>query len=303
LDRVFSEPILKSFEQNTGIRVRPLFDVEASKTTGLVNRLIAEKSNPQADVFWNSEIMRTIHLKRMGILQRYASSAAKDIPANFKDSDGYWTGFAARARVLIYNKNLLKKEEVPISIFQLTQNNWKNDVALANPLFGTTATHMAALYELLGEKKAVEYWDQLENNIVLVLGNSTSRDMVQSGEIKIGFTDTDDVWVSLANKKPVGYVYPDQNGIGTLLIPNTVSLIKDGPNSTEGKILIDYLLSKEIESALAFSGSGQMPLRQGVKCPDDIPDFYSIRLMDVDFEKVADNMEESIKHMKDIFVH
>ena len=54
VDQVFSEPILKLFENETGIRVMPVYDVEAAKTTGLVNRLITEKNHPQADVFWNA---------------------------------------------------------------------------------------------------------------------------------------------------------------------------------------------------------------------------------------------------------
>ncbi|MBN1806662.1 MAG: hypothetical protein JW837_15545 [Sedimentisphaerales bacterium] len=68
LDKVFSEPILKAFEKETGIKVLDVYDSEATKTTGLVNRLIAEKANPRADVFWNSEIGRTIVLKRKGVL-------------------------------------------------------------------------------------------------------------------------------------------------------------------------------------------------------------------------------------------
>ena len=59
LDQIFSEPVLREFEKETGIKVRAVYDVEATKTTGLVNRLIAEKNNPQADVFWNSEVGRS----------------------------------------------------------------------------------------------------------------------------------------------------------------------------------------------------------------------------------------------------
>jgi iron(III) transport system substrate-binding protein len=51
-DQVFSEPILKDFEKETGIKVRAVYDTEETKSTGTMNRLIAEKSNPQADVYW-----------------------------------------------------------------------------------------------------------------------------------------------------------------------------------------------------------------------------------------------------------
>ena len=73
LDKVFSQPILEEFEHKTGIGVKAVYDSEATKTTGLVNRLIAEKDSPRADVFWNSETGRTIVLKQKGVLAPYKS--------------------------------------------------------------------------------------------------------------------------------------------------------------------------------------------------------------------------------------
>jgi len=64
VDQVFSEPTLEEFEAQTGIRVLPVYDVEAAKTTGLVTRLIAEKGRPQADVFWSGEIAQAIASRR-----------------------------------------------------------------------------------------------------------------------------------------------------------------------------------------------------------------------------------------------
>jgi len=96
LDKVFSQPVLEEFENKTSIKVKAVYDSEATKTTGLVNRLIAEKDSPRADVFWNSETGRTIVLKQKGILAPYNSPSATDIPSTFKDAQGYWSGFGAR---------------------------------------------------------------------------------------------------------------------------------------------------------------------------------------------------------------
>ncbi len=303
LDQLFSEPILRDFEKSTGIKVKAVYDVEASKTTGLVNRLIAEKKRPKCDVFWNSEVGRTIVLKKKGILAPYRSPSAEDIPQVFRDKEDYWTGFAARARVLVYNTKLLKESELPKSIFELTQPKWKGKVALAYPLFGTTATHMAALYVSVGREKAEQYLKALEaNEVVIVDGNSVSRDLVVEGELPLGFTDTDDVNVALQSGKPVKMIYPDKEGIGTFLIPNTIALIKHAPHPEEGKRLIDYLLSTEVESKLAFCESAQMPLRDNVKKPKHVPHFSSIKAMAVDFYKVAENMDEAARFCQGLFV-
>ncbi|KKK77724.1 hypothetical protein LCGC14_2850720, partial [marine sediment metagenome] len=73
LDQVYSEPILKAFEKQTGIRVLPVYDAESAKTTGLVNRLLVRRGNPDCDVFWNNEVAQTIVLKNKDVVEPYRS--------------------------------------------------------------------------------------------------------------------------------------------------------------------------------------------------------------------------------------
>ncbi|MFH2091579.1 MAG: extracellular solute-binding protein [Pseudomonadota bacterium] len=303
VDQVFSEPVLKTFEEQTGIKVRALYDVEASKTVGLVNRLIAEKKRPKADVFWNSEVSRTIGLKDKAILAPYQSVHWQSFPELFKDSEYYWTGFGARARVLIWNTQMLKQTDLPESIFELIQPKWQKKVTIAYPLFGTTAMHVAAWYSIIGQEKTEAYLRGLvANQIVVVDGNSITRDLVAQGRIPIGFTDTDDANVAIVNGQPVKMLFPDKKGIGTLLIPHSVAMIKNGPNPENAKQFIDYLLSTEVESRLAFGESAQMPLRSGVKRPDHMADFSEIKAMDVDYNKISQYLESASRFCQELFV-
>ncbi len=303
LDQIYSEPILQEFARNTGIQVKAVYDIEATKTAGLVNRLIAEKSNPQCDVFWNNEVGRTISLKRKGVLAKYVSPSATEIPSQFADKDGLWTGFAARARVLVVNTNKMDQDDYPKSILDLSSPKWKGEMAIANPLFGTTATHVAALFAALGEKEAKAYFKSLKDNEIQVVdGNSVVKDQTGSGEVFFGFTDTDDVNMGIETGLPIKAVFLDQEGLGTLLIPNTVSIIAGAPNLDNGKKLIDFLLSKEVEEKLAFSPSVQMPLRGDVKTPDNFTTIDNIKAMNVDFERVADVMDKSITFVQDLFI-
>ena len=186
-DEMYSRPVLDEFTKKTGIAVRASYDTEASKTTGLANRLAAEQTRPRADVFWNNEVAQTIVLANKGVLQPYRSPAADAIPAGFKDTNGAWTGFAARARVIIYNTNLVT--EPPKSIRDFTKPEWKGKLAIAKPLFGTTATHVAALFALWGEEEAKQFLrNLLANDVAILSGNAAVRDMVASGEYAAGFT-------------------------------------------------------------------------------------------------------------------
>ena len=123
VDQIYSEPILKAFEARSGVQVLAVYDVEAAKTTGLVNRLIAEIDNPQADVFWNGEFAQTLLLQEVGVLTAYLSPEAGDIPAQYRDPQGYWTGIAGRARVLVVNTDLVSPEDYPTSIHSLLETN------------------------------------------------------------------------------------------------------------------------------------------------------------------------------------
>ena len=302
MDQVFSEPILKEFEQKTGITVKAVYDVEAVKTTGLVNRLLAEKEHPRCDVFWNNEIMRTIMLKRRGILAPYNSPSAIDIPAQFKDKNNFWAGFAARARVLVVNTQLLQPAEYPASVQALTEPRWQGRAALAKPLFGTTATQAACWYTAWGKDKVVAFYrDALANNVRIVDGNSVVRDMVAAGELPWGLTDTDDVHVGVLQGRPIKAILPDQQGEGTLLIPNTVALIAGAPHPAEAKRFIDYLLSREIEGKLCNSESAQIPLRSGIAVPKGQFTIENIVATPIDFEKVTDAMEASVDTVQQYF--
>jgi iron(III) transport system substrate-binding protein len=292
-DRVFSEPVLREYERRSGVRVTVVYDTEETKSTGLANRLLAERDRPQADVFWSNEPVRTLVLKSRDVLASYRSPSAGGIPAALVDPDGYWTGFSARIRVIAYNSELVKADEAPRSVLDLTEPKWKGQVAMADPRFGSTSFHVAALYAELGDAKADELFRRLRANAVRVVdSNSTVRDLVVRGEVKAGLTDTDDVNVAIENGQPVAMILPDREGLGVPVMPNMVSLIADAPHPEEGKRLIDYLLSTDVERQLAESDAVQIPLHAGVPGPKNIPAISSFRPMTLDYGKAAARVEE-----------
>jgi len=179
-DQVFSEPVLKDFEKETGITVKAVYDTEESKSTGSMNRLIAEKNNPQADVYWANEPIRAEVLKQRGITAPYSSLQARDIPSVFKDPEGYWTGFSARARVFVVNDRVKEKPE---TILAYTDPRWKGKSVIANPLFGTTTSEIAALFTIWGDEKAKAFMEKLkQNDVALSTSNGESADFVAAGQ-------------------------------------------------------------------------------------------------------------------------
>jgi iron(III) transport system substrate-binding protein len=292
-DRVFSEPVLRAYEQRTGVRVSAVYDTEETKSTGLANRLIAESARPQADVFWSNEPVRTLVLKSRGILAPYRSPSAEGIPAALVDPEGHWTGFSARIRVIAYNTTLVKGDEAPRSVFDLADPQWRGQVAIADPRFGSTSFHVAALYAMAGDHKMDDFFRRLKANGVRVVdGNSVVRDLVARGEVKVGLTDTDDVNVAIEDGQPIAMVLPDDDGLGVPVMPNMVSFIANAPHPDEGRKLIDYLLSADVERQLAQSEAVQIPLHAGIQGPKNIPAIDTFKPMTLDYTGAATRVED-----------
>ena len=270
VDAEFAGPIFAGFQRDTGITVLPKFDTEATKTVGLATALIEESSRPRCDVFWNNEILNTLRLEKRGLLAEYPAPRDQKLPDMYRSPNNTWHALAARARVLIVNTEVTKKDEkLPRSIRDLADGRWRGRAGIAKPLFGTTATHAACLFAHWGADEAKQFFfDMKENRVHVVAGNKQVALMVGDGQLAFGLTDTDDAIAEIDKAMPVAIIYPDQGEgqMGTLFIPNTLAILKGGGHSQAVRRLVDYLLAPDVEADLAIGLSAD-PLAHGRRCP------------------------------------
>ncbi len=293
LDRAFSEPIFADFTTATGIVVKVAYDTESTKTIGLTNRLRGERRRPRCDVFWNNEILNTLRLKDEGLLSRSKPAGARQIPPAWKDAspwkdpDGTWYGFAARARVLLVNTDLLPPEDWPHSLQDLCDPAFRGQVAMAKPLFGTTASHFACLYVALGAEGLAEFTDGLLRNEVQIHGgNKGAAVAVSEGRALVALTDTDDAIIEVEAGRPVAMVSLEGE-LGTLFLPNTLSMVAGAPHPVEAGLLMDYLLTAEVEARLAAGPSAQIPILEGSTASARVKGPGEVKAMVVDFAAAA----------------
>lgn len=309
VDRQFSEPILDAFQEQTGIRVLPVYDVEAAKTTGLVQRLLAEADAPQADVWWNGEFAQTLQLADEGLFAPYRPAGAEALPEAFLDPEARWTAWGGRARVFLVNRDEVPEGWRPRGLADLSDRDGAvppERAGIAYPVFGTTATHVAALYALHGPEATRASFETIRDTGVQVLdGNSVVRDQVLSGALAYGLTDTDDACGALerAPDAPLELVFPDQGEgeDGTLVVPNSAALVAGGPNPAQGQRMLDYLVSPETTAALVESGWFQVSLRDLGDVESCAP-LAGLRTMDVPLAEIASYIEPAIEDMARVFV-
>lgn len=309
-DEPIARQVIQAFEKKTGVKVKGVGDNEAVKATGLAQRIRAEKDAPRADVFWNSEVLQTIALGREGLLAAHTSEVADARPERFQGQDDLWHGFAQRARVFVFNTEnppfvTIHDETRPVRHMRDTFHPVFQDMfVLARPEFGTTRDQVAAMQTLMGEM-GLQLWvfQMRKQDLRLVDGNAAVVRAVAMGEAKGGMADTDDVWAAQREGWPVDMVYIrfdelDATGReivtphGPLLIPNAAARIKGGPNPDNAALLMDFLLSAEVEEMLAQSDSKNIPVRPEVAAK--FPELAVPDAAEIDFQEMADDADEAL---------
>ncbi len=256
-DSIYAASILRDFTRQTGLPVAARYDTEATKSLGLTELLVREKAAPRCDVFWNNELLGTLDLQEKGLLAPYRGPGWQRIPANFKDADGHWTGFAARMRVEISQS----QKTAPFDLARF---------AIAKPLYGTTLTHYSVLWHRWGREKTIAWHrDWRARGVRELNGNAAVKDAVADGACDAGFTDTDDFFEAKDVGQSVTMRPVELDDGATICIPNTVAIIRGTRRATDAQRLVDFLLSAETELALARSKSRQIPL--GPVPEDQVP--------------------------------
>jgi iron(III) transport system substrate-binding protein len=273
-DQVYAEPILKEFEQQTGIKVRAVYDSEAVKTVGLANRLLAEREHPQCDVFWNNEAFRTYQLAATGV---------------FRGTNGV-AEFGYRSRRIVVNPDKVSLAEAPRALTELTNATWRGKVALAYPLFGTTATYFIALRQYWGDERWQTWCRALSaNRPFLVDGNSVVAKLVGKGEAWIGLTDSDDIAAEHRNGTPVAASPLSED---SLLIPNTVAVIRGARHPEAAQKLFDYLQEPAVVQRLVAVNALEGVTIQSV----------AVATLKPDWEKLVGDLDEATAALKEIFL-
>jgi iron(III) transport system substrate-binding protein len=272
-DQFAAEPILKEFTTSSGIEVRTVFDNESAKTAGLARRLRAERSYPQCDVFWSNEEMHTRLLIRDHVI-----------------ASNEWRAAGYRTRRIVINTNHVSLAKAPASLLELTNADWNGRVALAYPLFGTTASHFLALRQHWGEDLWKSWcYGLVRNGSKVVDGNSVVVKLVGAGEAWVGLTDFDDIAAGKMQGWPITELPINSE---TLVIPSTIGLIESAPNPSLGGLLMDYLSKPETLAKMVKAGA-----LEGID-PGDLPK----KNLQIDWSIPSEEIERANAFLDLIFV-
>lgn len=303
VEQELAMPILTAFERSTDdvVGITSRFRSDPAEHSLLTSKIASADLDPPCDVIWNSGVLQTVRLQQRGLLKPRSWDAKHTWPMGGVSTDGTWFGFAAVARVLLVNTRMLENpDDYPTSVLDLANEKWAGQCAVANPTLGTTLTHFAILQHQLGKDAAAKIFEKIQTHAKMLPGNQQVAISVASGQVAWGLTDSDHAIVEADRNPSLRIVFPDQGSseAGTLLIPNTVAVLKSAQHPVAAGLLADYLVSPLTEDRLAMGNTSQIPLNQESKFPSKVLDGKNVRWMNANFEAAAmdvDNLHQFLQ--------
>ncbi|MGY0691476.1 ABC transporter substrate-binding protein [Virgibacillus sp. FSP13] len=246
-----SKELAAKYEELNGVKV----NVNYAGTNVLVNKMMAEKGNPQADVWYGGGgILPFEAAVDKDIIASYIPESAEDWEVvedgiKVKHQDGYYVGTEMFVLGFSYNTELVSEEEAPKTWEDLLDPKWKGKIQFPNPAASGTATLMVLSYMMQhGEEEGWEYFQKLKdqaNSIPDSGSGPTKGAAMGEAHIAVGFDFM--TYEHQANGETVEFIVPEK----TPILVNPVTLVKDGPNPEGGKKFMDFMLSKEAQQILA----------------------------------------------------
>ena len=263
--------VAKAFEKKTGVEV----ELRNGKDLELANQLVAEGDASPADVFLteNSPAMRVVDQE--GLFAGLDQTTLDRIPEQYRPGDGDWTGFAARSTALVYNTAAVKPAELPTSILDLAEPQWKGRVTFS-PTGADFQAIVAAVLALKGEAATTAWLEGLKANRGFDSGNNlVVMKAVNDGQADIGifyhyywYRDQAEARENSGNTELL--ILGDQDP-GAFLSTSGAGVLANGDNPEEAQQFVDYLTSAEGQQviadsyALEYTLNPEAPLTREVK--------------------------------------
>lgn len=207
-------------------------------------------------------------------------------PAGTYDPDGYWQPGYGRPTVLLYNTKLVKADQAPQSIQDLTDPKWQGKFVIDNPSdLGGPSGLFTEIYHQEGEQSWTTLMNALAaNKPVLVGSSSDAYSLISSGQVSVGLGELNDYLAGQAKGYPVGIVWikPYVYG-GSVLV-----VAKNAPHPHMAELYMLWYDSADGQNAIATTGRfpanpmvvtyalpGALPAGVNpVLACGDFPDFY-----------------------------
>lgn len=291
--------LYKKFEEETGIKV----NVIKGEADELIERIKREGKATKADLFLTADVGRLYRAKEQGLLQSVSSDIlSKQVPEKFRDSDDMWIGLTKRARILVYNKDKVKPEE--LSTYEaLADDEWKGRFLVRSSESVYNQSLLASFIEIDGEEKAKEWAQGIVNNMARS-PEGGDRDQAKAiaagiGDVAIMNTyylgqmlnsqDSEEVKVA----EQLGIFFPNQETTGTHVNISGAGVVNGSKNADNALKLLEFLTGEEAQFTFA-EANYEYPVNPDVEPAELLKSWGEFKEQDIPLEVLGENNAKAI---------
>lgn len=279
-------PVVRAFEEETGIQV----DIRYGGTADLAAQILEEGDLSPADVYYGQDAGALGQLASEGRLSPLPQSILDRVPARFRDPDGRWVGTTGRARVFVYNTELLAPEDLPDTIQGLTDPRWKGRIGWS-PTNGSFQAFVTALRLLEGEDAAREWLEGvLANDPVAYPNNTAIYQAVADGEVELALSNHYYLFRFLVQhgpEFPARTASPRGGGAGGLINISGGGVVDTAANPEAARSFLAYLLTDAVQERFAEE-TFEYPLVPGIPTDPAVTPLADIRPPDLELGDLDD---------------
>ncbi len=293
------DELYAKFEEETGIKVN-LIKGEADE---LLERIKREGDATQADLFLTADAGRLHRAKTDELLQPVSSDLLDEqVPGNFQDSDQMWYGLTKRARVILYDKETVKPED--LSTYEaLTEEQWNGRVLIRSSENVYNQSLLASFIEINGEEQAKEWAAGMVNNFARDPegGDRDQAKAIAAGIGDVAIMNTYYFGQMLNSEDPeevkvaegLGVFFPNQDTTGTHVNVSGAGVVKAAKNKDNAVKLLEFLSAPEAQETFA-SANYEYPVNPNVEPSELLASWGDFKEQDIPLSVLGDNNSKAI---------
>lgn len=254
-------PIIEEFTDKSGIEVK----VRYGGTSELAATILEEGQRSPADIFWAQDPAG------LGAVNHLFTNIPDEIlnraGVQFRSPTGKWVGISGRARVVVYNSEALKEEDLPDDIRGFTDPVWNDRIGWA-PTNGSFQAMVTAMRVLWGEGETRKWIEGIQaNNPKIYPKNTPIVAAVGAGEVDVGFVNHYYLLrfiIERGDGFPAKNYHPRAAGPGNLILVSGAGVFKTSDNKEESWRFLEFILSPAAQEYFAGK-TFEYPVVEGIQ--------------------------------------
>jgi iron(III) transport system substrate-binding protein len=279
-------PLIEMFAAESGINV----EVRYGGTAEMAATLLEEGEASPADIFYAQDPGGLGAVAEAGLLAELPDSLLSQVPAEFADPNGQWLGVSGRARVVVYNTDVLSPADLPEDLQGFTDPAWSGRLGIA-PSNGSWQIMVTALRQVWGEEATRAWLEAIVANEPTYYENNTAIvAAVGAGEVDAGFVNHYYLYRFLAEE---GEGFPARNyflpsgGPGSLVMVSGAGMLATAPNSANAQAFLEFLLSEQAQTYFRDE-TAEYPVAAGVTPAEGLTPLAELNSIEIELASLAD---------------